>query len=167
MGPTLEDEYAGARVEWLYGPPMPKVARRRTTYRNDDHDMLVAMCSRIMDEIRENFLNGEAREGDLCATWSRFPAGTDAIGPTKVVKLPDSDRFNFVLDQVVKRKAYAVLLVERKNTHIRLLLESVSGTCGWYLPIQKATGERKFGKLRTSTNLDSLGILWRPQKGLS
>jgi hypothetical protein len=70
--------------------------------------------------------------------------------------------FDGVLLLAKRTKAYAVLLIEKQNDTLDVLLESPHGTRSWALPIRRHGDVDVLEKEKASKDARYLGILWRP-----
>ena len=130
-------------------------------YSGSDHDNLLLFCEETWRSFRDCFEEGKEVK-EACVVWTQLPGrGEDYI--PRILKLPKDKRRDYVLRTILSKKAYAVLLVELEQDHVRLSFESPSGAKEWTAPILK---DRELGPTTRSTNRP-LGLLWRPKIGVA
>ncbi len=61
--------------------------------------------------------------------------------------------------------AYALLLVERHEKELKVILESPHGTRCWHLPLERHGDVVMLGRETLSEDLDHIGVLWQPAMG--
>lgn len=74
-----------------------------------------------------------------------------------------ADRRSAMLETIGLTKAYALLLVEQQANEIKVILESRHGTKSWTIPITQSGDIKILGTQRVATDIDAVGLLWRPK----
>ena len=62
---------------------------------------------------------------------------------------------------------YAMLLVEQREDCVCAILETAYGSMCWRLPIQRRGDLNILKKATTTTDVENIGLLWRPRKPVS
>jgi len=68
----------------------------------------------------------------------------------------------FLAEKALKNAAFALLLTERKGNEIVAILETQAGTSSWHLPVEDHGNVEVLGEPIEQTDIDSIGLLWRP-----
>ena len=82
------------------------------------------------------------------------------------IDLPrDTAAWSETLRQLVHMtEAYALLLVEQRDTDIQVILESHHGTRSWTIPIRQSGDVRVLGDPIVQDNTNRIGILWESRR---
>jgi hypothetical protein len=80
-------------------------------------------------------------------------------------EVPKEEWRSTILEALQLTKAYALLLVEQREHEILAILESKHGSKSWHMPIQQRGDIKVLGRSTSRADTDSLGYLWRPNKG--
>lgn len=67
-------------------------------------------------------------------------------------------------DTVRLTNPFAVLLCEQRDKDIHLIIESEYGTRSWTIPIQRRGDVTVLGRPDVKTDVESIGMLWRPRE---
>jgi len=83
------------------------------------------------------------------------------------LELPEvKEEWSKLFQQAVElTKAYAILLCEQKEDGVKVILESPHGTRCWTLPIERHGDVYVLGKVNIKDDVESVGLLWRPNRG--
>jgi len=72
-----------------------------------------------------------------------------------------------LLDRVLDSKACALLLVEQREQAVVAIFESPRGTTSWHYPIKDHGDLKILGPPVKKTDVESVGLLWRPKQAVS
>ena len=68
-------------------------------------------------------------------------------------------------NMVLRTKACALLLIRQLGDQVKVIYETPIGTTSWTYPIEDRIGAKVLGRRVVATNVDSVGILWSPDRG--
>lgn len=72
-----------------------------------------------------------------------------------------------LLERVVDNKACALLLIEQRAQAVVAIFESPGGTTSWHYPIKDHGDLKILGDPEEKTDVESVGLLWRPKPAVA
>lgn len=123
------------------------------------------------ERVREIWAK-ERTVGNMVMSWVReviYDRQGKPINDTVVLELPTGAVSKNILARfVAKTKAFAFLVVERRDKEVRLTLESEHGCVIWVMPIERhgdiwVLGNEK-AKRNPTAGGEAVGLLWRPSQ---
>jgi len=76
--------------------------------------------------------------------------------------IPDEmETFKAAVELATKTKAYGLLLVDKVDGNLKVVLESRHGTRCWTMPIRRHGDVTVLERGRASENTECIGVLWR------
>lgn len=130
-------------------------------------DDLIAKGEQAVKKVREQWRRTKTVHRTLLAWPSRFLEGADGSTITDIVTFAVPDgvvTFTAAVELARATEAYALLLVERQDRAVKVILESSHGARGWTLPIRRHGDVDVLEKEEASTDTECIGVLWRPQQ---
>lgn len=130
------------------------------------HDNLLERCERLIAKYRELWAQGDKAEPAIFTWPSEVLHADDSGTPVNDIcccKL-DADRNKWpdTIRGVAERtKAFAVLVMDPRETEVRFLFESPKGTRAWTIPIQRHGDVSVLGKVRREDGAARTGLLWK------
>jgi hypothetical protein len=114
----------------------------------------------------------EKKISPFLITWPGEAVMTDdgvaITGPCHMEMPVDKSKWNDMIVNAIKRtSAYAILLVEQRDSDVRAILESPHGSKCWTIPIVKSGDALILGKQDVTTDKEHLGLLWSPKNSRS
>lgn len=110
---------------------------------------------------------------DFLITWPseviKAQNGGMVSGPCgfSLVDIDPAIRHDSIIKVVGLTKAYALLLVERKENKVQIILESHHGARCWDIPIVRSGDVDVLGTANLKINTDHVGLLWKPTRSVS
>lgn len=132
------------------------------------HDELVRRAEDTLYSLYDTWRQQKSIQPFLLC-WPAGPVtannGASISGPC-VLELPPEGRdqwHNLILGSVRATGAYALLLVEQKESHIQVTLESQHGAHCWKMQIVQRGVDRILKQPTPTVNEEHVGVLWSPQ----
>jgi hypothetical protein len=131
------------------------------------HKTLEARAQAIVKTARETWRR-QRKIKPYAVTWPGESLKSDsgeAITHAVFCALPvehDVAKRMGVLQQLIERtKAYGIVVVEQRDSSIRILFETRYGACAWCIPLVWHGDVQVPGQTEVSTNGECVGLLWR------
>lgn len=104
----------------------------------------------------------------FCVTWPGEAVQTDTGGTLEQPVLcdlrgvPAEQRHEVVKKMTMRTKAFAMVLIEERDSAIKVVFESKLGARAWVTPLNHHGDVRVPGRTHVSDNAECVGLLWRP-----
>lgn len=133
------------------------------------HDELCRRSEKGVSSLRERWKTNGRVEPFFLAWPAEIVKAHDGslINDVCKLELPEvKEKWADLFRQAVElTKAYAILLCEQKEDGVKVILESPHGTRCWTLPVERHGDVYVLGKTSIKDNVESVGLLWRPNRG--
>jgi len=132
------------------------------------HDNLLRICQDVVDEAKRLWDAKVPLKGHAL-TWPSAVIKDDSgslIDRAIIMEMPERSEWKKALAALVERtQAYGLLLLDADNKRISAIFESMHGSRSWVIPIERHGDRRVLGDQRTKDDVDSIGLLWSPNRG--
>jgi len=133
-------------------------------------DYMRSMAENGLTVMRRRWKD-EKKLTPLAISWPERPVKSSdgsMINHPCIMELTHESNWNEALCAFVKlTDACGLLLIEEQPTRLRALLETPDGTLCWSIPKKDHGDVVILGKTSLAQDKESIGILWRPKKGVS
>jgi hypothetical protein len=137
------------------------------------HDGLLKNAASIVEQVRQTWRK-ERKVERYAISWPSDAVSDDKgnkISGSILMALPDAlsaAEVSAALQRMVKRtKAYGLLLIEQRDSDLRILFETHHGARAWILPLERHGDVLVTGTLQVHDNAECLGLLWQQRHGTS
>lgn len=129
-------------------------------------DDLILRSETLVKKVREQWQKTRTVPRMLISFPARhLPVGDKIITDVVSFAVPkEMATFRAAVELAKTTQAYALLLVERVNDDVHIVLESHHGTRSWRMPLRRHGDVTVLEKGEATTNVDSIGVLWRPHQ---
>ena len=135
------------------------------------HDELIRRAQRSVNHLTKLWRRN-GRISPVALSWPaesvKLEDGRDFDG---IITMPlptdEAERMSALKQLVAETKAYGLLLIEQRgNKEIKAIFETHHGSKSWALPIKRHGDVWVLGKPKEKTDVESVGLLWRPRGGV-
>ncbi len=132
------------------------------------HDDLMARAHAMVEKLPGMW----GRDGHIFPmlfTWPSEAVATsggrhEGICVLELEGTPRAEWSALLRKAVAATKAYGLLLVEQQEREVVVIFETHHGSRAWRLPVKRHGDRCVLEKPRVSTDVESVGILWSPQR---
>lgn len=135
-------------------------------FRRGSHEYYIEVAEVVLSQVFKAWRD-KLKFSDILVTWPSRPISADDGSPITdhcLLPLPATDRRKAIVAMVGRTDAHALLLLEKTEEDVYLLVETPMGTKSWRLPIEKHGDVRVLGSPTVKTNVDKLGLLYSGAK---
>lgn len=126
------------------------------------HERFGEVAERVLEKVYSAWA-ARLKFVDVLVTWPARPVVADDgtyIDNHCILPLPGDDRDAAIRAMVLRTDARALLLLERRQDDVFLLLETPAGTKSWKVPIRRHGDVYSLGSPTVKTDVERIGLLY-------